>query len=72
MSSNHNKSLVCYTKEKETKPEKQELLERFKSYKKVGAVLLGVAAGNFAEGICKVLTGQQTKDGSDSSRTVNL
>ena len=33
------------------KTEKQEFLEKFKSYKDEGAVLLGVAAANFAEGI---------------------
>ncbi|USN44971.1 MAG: ATP-dependent DNA helicase [Candidatus Woesearchaeota archaeon] len=34
-----------------TTPEKNDLLERFKSYKDVGAVLLGVIGGNFSEGI---------------------
>lgn len=34
-----------------TKTEKQELLEKFKSYRKQGAVLLGVASGSFGEGI---------------------
>ncbi|MBS3167741.1 ATP-dependent DNA helicase [Candidatus Woesearchaeota archaeon] len=34
-----------------TKQEKNELLERFKSYKKTGAVLLGASSGNFGEGI---------------------
>ena len=34
-----------------SKTEKQEFLEKFKSYKDSGAVLLGVAAANFAEGI---------------------
>ncbi len=34
-----------------TKTEKQELLEKFKEYKDVGAVLLGVMGANFAEGI---------------------
>jgi DNA excision repair protein ERCC-2 len=34
-----------------SKTEKQELLEKFKSYKDAGAVLLAVAAANFAEGI---------------------
>jgi len=34
-----------------SKTEKQELLEKFKSYSKVGAVLLAVAAANYAEGI---------------------
>jgi DNA excision repair protein ERCC-2 len=34
-----------------SKIEKQDLLEKFKSYKDTGAVLLGVAAANFAEGI---------------------
>ncbi len=34
-----------------TKEEKNELLEKFKGYKDHGAVLLGVAAGSFGEGI---------------------
>ncbi len=34
-----------------SKEEKQELLEKFKAYKDKGAVLLGVAAGSFGEGI---------------------
>lgn len=34
-----------------SKTEKQDLLEKFKSYKDSGAVLLAVAAANFAEGI---------------------
>jgi len=34
-----------------TKPEKHDLLERFKGYKDTGAVLLGVASGSFGEGI---------------------
>jgi DNA excision repair protein ERCC-2 len=34
-----------------TKEEKQEMIERFKSYHKKGAVLTGVAAGSFGEGI---------------------
>ncbi|MFC2134933.1 ATP-dependent DNA helicase, partial [Bacteroidota bacterium] len=34
-----------------SKSEKQELLEKFKSYKKTGAVLLGVISGSFGEGI---------------------
>ncbi|MBW2982646.1 ATP-dependent DNA helicase, partial [Candidatus Woesearchaeota archaeon] len=34
-----------------SKIEKQELLEKFKSYKDSGAVLLAIAAANFAEGI---------------------
>lgn len=33
------------------KPEKAEMLERFKQYSKTGAVLLGAIAGNFSEGI---------------------
>jgi len=33
------------------KTEKEELLERFKSYKNSGAVLLGVASGSFSQGI---------------------
>ncbi|PIN86875.1 hypothetical protein COV19_02615 [Candidatus Woesearchaeota archaeon CG10_big_fil_rev_8_21_14_0_10_44_13] len=34
-----------------TKEEKAEVLEKFKSYSKSGAVLLGVATGSFGEGI---------------------
>ena len=34
-----------------TKKEKEELLEKFKSYKDSGAVLLGIASASFAEGI---------------------
>ncbi|MGV8169658.1 MAG: ATP-dependent DNA helicase [Candidatus Nanoarchaeia archaeon] len=34
-----------------TKQEKEELLENFKSYKNVGATLLGVTSGSFGEGI---------------------
>jgi DNA excision repair protein ERCC-2 len=34
-----------------SKEEKGDMLERFKGYKDQGAVLLGVAGGNFAEGI---------------------
>ena len=34
-----------------TKNDKNELIEKFKSYKKVGAVLLGASSGNFGEGI---------------------
>lgn len=34
-----------------TKEEKEELLDKFKSYKNSGAVLLGVASGSFGEGI---------------------
>jgi len=34
-----------------SKEEKTQLLEQFKKYKDVGAVLLGVAAGSFGEGI---------------------
>ncbi len=33
------------------KHEKAELIEKFKSYKKTGAVLLGVSSGNFGEGL---------------------
>jgi DNA excision repair protein ERCC-2 len=36
---------------KMSKEEKLELLERFKKYKKTGAVLLGVTSGSFGEGI---------------------
>jgi DNA excision repair protein ERCC-2 len=38
-------------KQKLTKKEKMDFLESFKSYKNVGAVLLGVIGGNFGEGI---------------------
>lgn len=34
-----------------TKPEKAELIEKFKSYKETGAVLLGASSGSFGEGI---------------------
>jgi len=34
-----------------TKEDKTEILNKFKSYQKVGAVLLGVATGSFGEGI---------------------
>lgn len=34
-----------------SKKEKQELIEKFKSYSKEGAVLLGAASGSFGEGI---------------------
>jgi DNA excision repair protein ERCC-2 len=34
-----------------TKEEREELLQRFKSYKHTGAVLLGVMGGSFSEGI---------------------
>ncbi|MBI4738789.1 ATP-dependent DNA helicase [Candidatus Woesearchaeota archaeon] len=34
-----------------TKEEKSEFLERFKSYERVGAVLLGVVSGSYGEGI---------------------
>ena len=34
-----------------SKTEKEELLEKFKSYKNSGAVLLGVASGSFSQGI---------------------
>ncbi|MBU1198408.1 MAG: ATP-dependent DNA helicase [Nanoarchaeota archaeon] len=37
--------------QKMTKKEKMDFLEAFKGYKNVGAVLLGVVGGNFAEGI---------------------
>ncbi len=33
------------------KKEKQELIEKFKTYKNTGAVLLGVSSGSYAEGI---------------------
>lgn len=56
------KSVGAYLKHSSTKTileehgemrreEKNELLEKFKSYKEHGAVLLGVAAGSFGEGI---------------------
>ncbi|MFC1698214.1 ATP-dependent DNA helicase, partial [Nanoarchaeota archaeon] len=34
-----------------TKRDKEEMLESFKKYEKIGAVLLGCSSGNFAEGI---------------------
>jgi len=42
-----------------TREEKHEMIEKFKSYKKVGALLLGVISGNFGEGID--LPGDQLK-----------
>lgn len=42
---------VFVEKQKFTKKEKLEFLEAFKGYKNVGAVLMGVIGGNFAEGI---------------------
>jgi DNA excision repair protein ERCC-2 len=38
-------------KQKLTKKEKMEFLDAFKSYKNVGAILMGVIGGNFGEGI---------------------
>ncbi len=46
-----SKKTIINEMPKLSKPEKQELLERFKSYKETGAVLLGVASGSFGEGI---------------------
>src|SRR3989344_2276476 len=34
-----------------TKQQKEEILERFKTYKKIGAILLAVSSGSFGEGI---------------------
>src|SRR3989344_1606355 len=34
-----------------TKQQKEEMLERFKTYKKIGAILLAVSSGSFGEGI---------------------
>jgi DNA excision repair protein ERCC-2 len=45
------KKTVFSEKQELTKEEKLELLDRFKGYKEIGAVLLAVSAGNFAEGI---------------------
>jgi len=42
---------VLLEKQGMTKSEKSEFLEKFKEYKVKGAVLLGVAAGSFGEGI---------------------
>ncbi|MBW2977928.1 ATP-dependent DNA helicase [Candidatus Woesearchaeota archaeon] len=45
------KKTTFLEKQNMNKSEKQELLERFKSYKEIGATLLAVASANFAEGI---------------------
>ncbi len=45
-----NKSILLEQSE-QTKEEKANLLNKFSSYKNTGAVLLGVAAGSFGEGI---------------------
>lgn len=45
------KKIILTEKQNMKKEEKSLLLEKFKSYKNKGAVLLGVAAGNFGEGI---------------------
>jgi len=45
------KKTIFLEKQNMNKSEKQDLLDRFKSYKEIGATLLGVAAANFAEGI---------------------
>ena len=45
------KKTIFLEKQNMNKSEKQELLERFKSYKEIGATLLAVASANFAEGI---------------------
>ncbi|MBN2459881.1 ATP-dependent DNA helicase [Candidatus Woesearchaeota archaeon] len=42
---------VFVEKQKFTKKEKLDFLEAFKGYKNVGAVLMGVIGGNFAEGV---------------------
>ncbi|MBN2052968.1 ATP-dependent DNA helicase [Candidatus Woesearchaeota archaeon] len=43
--------IIFTEKQKLTKKEKLDFLEAFKSYKNVGAILLGVIGGNFGEGI---------------------
>ncbi len=49
---NHESEKAIFLESAEmNKKEKEELLEKFKEYNKKGAVLLGVAKGNFAEGI---------------------
>lgn len=42
---------ILTEKQKLTKKEKMEFLDAFKSYKNVGAILMGVIGGNFGEGI---------------------
>ncbi|MBN2458589.1 ATP-dependent DNA helicase [Candidatus Woesearchaeota archaeon] len=49
--SKSSKKTVFYESADMSKDEKADLLERFKSYRKTGAVLLAVASGSFAEGI---------------------
>jgi DNA excision repair protein ERCC-2 len=46
-----SKKTVFQEAQDQNKAEKEDLLERFKKYKKAGAVMLGVASGSFAEGI---------------------
>ncbi|RME53831.1 ATP-dependent DNA helicase [Candidatus Woesearchaeota archaeon] len=45
------KKTVFLEQPRMSKEEKLDLLERFKSYKESGAVLLGVASGSFSEGV---------------------
>ncbi|MBS3130950.1 ATP-dependent DNA helicase [Candidatus Woesearchaeota archaeon] len=45
------KKTMFLEKPRMTKEEKEGMIERFKGYKKHGAVLLGVASGSFGEGI---------------------
>lgn len=42
---------IFYESPMMSKTEKEDLLERFKAYSKTGAVLLGVAAGSFSQGV---------------------
>lgn len=42
---------VFHERQEMNKTEKEETINKFKSYKKTGAVLLGVIGGNFSEGI---------------------
>jgi len=48
----HESKKTCFLeKSKLTKEEKQEMLDKFRSYNKTGAVMLAVASGSFAEGV---------------------
>ncbi len=42
---------IFIEKQKMTKEEKESLLNAFKSYKSIGAILLGISTGSFGEGI---------------------
>lgn len=48
---NHSEKTIFLEMQRMSKQDKSELIERFKRYKEQGAVLLGVSAGNFGEGL---------------------